>query len=93
MKTVFEKNYIYFIDENGKKAAWINYEEVKPGVVNLLHTVVDANFQGQGLAGRITRELADTLRKQGKKAILTCSYSKDWFPKHPEFNDILYKNN
>jgi len=91
MKTIFEKDYIYYIDDQGKKAAWINYVEVEPGVVDILHTIVDKAYQGHGMAGDITRELAETLRQQGKKAILTCPYAKAWFPKHPEYNDILYK--
>ena len=36
---------------------------------------------------RICRELQS--RREGKKAILTCSYAIRWFRMHPEYQDLL----
>ncbi|WP_191017213.1 GNAT family N-acetyltransferase [Treponema zioleckii] len=84
-----EKNKAWIEDENGRQVAVLDFPEVKPGVVNLVHTEVLPEMNGQGLAGKITEFVANELRKQGLKAELTCSYSIRWFSKHPEYNDIL----
>ena len=84
-----EDNKTWIEDDNGKQIAILEYPEVKPDLVNLVHTEVAPEMKGQGLAGKITEYVANELRKQGIKAELTCSYSIRWFSKHPEYNDIL----
>ena len=84
-----ENNKTWIEDDNGKQIAILEYPEVKPGLVNIVHTEVVPEMNGQGLAGKITEYVAKELRKQGIKAELTCSYSIKWFSKHSEYNDIL----
>ncbi len=55
-------------DETGKRIAVLDYPEVKPGVVNLVHTEVDPSMSGQGIAGKITEHVANLLREDGRKA-------------------------
>ena len=76
-------------DDEGRQIALLKHPEVRPGVVNFSHTEVDNSLQGQGIAGKITRFAADSLREQGRKAVLTCSYSIRWFSRHPEYADVL----
>ena len=75
--------------ENGEKLALIDYPEIRPGVVNIVHTEVGPNLEGQGIAGKMTQAAAEQLRSEGRKAVLTCSYAVKWFAKHPEYADIL----
>ena len=84
-----ENNKTWIEDDKGKQIAILEYPEVKPGLVNIVHTEVVQKMNGQGLAGKITEYVANELRKQGIKAELTCSYSIKWFSKHSEYNDIL----
>ena len=84
-----DKNKTWLEDENGKQLALLEYPEVRPGVVNLVHTEVDPSMGGQGIAGKITEFVAQKLRGEGVKAELSCSYSIRWFSKHPEYADIL----
>ena len=76
-------------DDNGKQIALLDHPEVRPGVVNIVHTEVDPSLGGQGIAGKITQAVAEELRKKGLKAELTCSYAIRWFVKHPEYADVL----
>ena len=76
-------------DKNGKQIALLDHPEVRPGVVNLMHTEVDPSLGGQGIAGKITQFVADSLREKGLTAELSCSYSIRWFSKHPEYADVL----
>ena len=84
-----ENNKTWIEDDKGKQIAILEYPEVKPGLVNIVHTEVIPEMNGQGLAGKITEYVANELRKQGIKAELTCSYSIRRFSKHSEYNDIL----
>ena len=84
-----DKNRTWLEDENGRQIALLDHPEVRPGVVNLAPTEVDPSLGGQGIAGKITQAVADSLRDQGLKAELSCSYSIKWFAKHPEYADVL----
>ena len=84
-----DKSKTWLEDENGKQIAVLDHPEVRPCVVNLVHTEVDPSLGGQGIAGRITQTVADSLREKGLKAELTCSYSIRWFARHPECADVL----
>ena len=84
-----DRDKTWLEDENGKQIALLDHPEVRPGVVNLVHTEVDPSMNGQGIAGKMTEFVADKLRSEGIKAELSCSYSIRWFSKHPEYSDIL----
>ena len=84
-----DKNRTWLEDENGRQIALLDHPEVRPGVVNLMHTEVDPSLGGQGIAGKITQAGVDDLREKGLKAELSCSYSIKWFSKHPEYADVL----
>ena len=84
MEFKFDEAKTWLEDENGKQVAVLDHPEVRPGVVNLVHTEVDPSLGGQGIAGKITQAVADSLREKGLKAELSCSYSIKWFAKHPE---------
>ena len=73
-----DKSKTWLEDDNGKQIALLDHPEVRPGVVNIVHTEVE-----------ITQAVAEELRKKGLKAELTCSYAIRWFAKHPEYADVL----
>ena len=80
---------IWIEDNTGKKIAYIEFPEFEPGKVEVTHTVVDESLRGQGIAGKLTKQMAQKLIKEGKKAELTCSYSVKWFAAHKEFGEAL----
>ena len=84
-----DKSKTWLEDDKGKQIALQDHPEVRPGVVNIVHTEVDRSLGGQGIAGKITQAVAEELRKKGLKAELTCSYAIRWFAKHPEYADVL----
>lgn len=84
-----EKNRIRMEDENGRQIGELDFPEMKPGIVNILHTGVRSEFGGHGLAGKMTQALAEQLRAENRKAVLTCSYAIKWFSEHPEYADVL----
>lgn len=84
-----EAGRIYLADAQGKTIAEVLFPDAGAGRVNVTHTFVDDSLRGQGVAGQLMEALAAELRREGKKAELSCSYAAGWFPKHPGYEDIL----
>ena len=77
-----------YAEKDGELIAEITFPE-EDGVAVIDHTFVDDSLRGQGVAGQLLRAVADTLRKEGRKAKPTCSYAIHWFEMHPEEQDLL----
>jgi predicted GNAT family acetyltransferase len=92
MEYIVSKNMIYLINEDKKRVAYVTYPFLKEGVVDIQHTFVDESLRGQGIAGQLLDRLVAELRKDGRKAHLTCPYAKGYFEKHPEARDVLESN-
>jgi predicted GNAT family acetyltransferase len=89
MDFIHESNRIYKKDMDGKVVAEVTFPSAGNDVVNINHTFVDGSLRGQGIAGKLMEETADQLRKEGKKAVLTCSYAISWFEKNEQYKDLL----
>lgn len=88
MKFSQQPGRIFVRDENGKLLAEVTFPE-REGVAVINHTFVDDSLRGQGVAGQLLQAVADTLRREGRKARPTCSYAVHWFATHPEEQDLL----
>ena len=84
-----EENRIFLESETGEILAYVEFPALREGVVDVAHTVVSPVLQGQGIAGKLMEKLTETLREDGRKAVLSCSYAVRWFEKHPECRDVL----
>lgn len=82
---------IFAQDETGKLVAEITFPTVAEGVADIDHTFVDESLRGQGVASQLVRAAAAELRAQGKRAKTSCWYAAQWFEKHPQEQDLLYK--
>lgn len=69
--------------------AEVTFPDIDQNTVNINHTFVDDSLRGQGIAGKMMEEVAEKLRSEKKKAVLTCSYAIRWFESHPEYQDII----
>lgn len=86
----YEKGRIYFENEAGELMAEATYETMLNGELNIDHTYVNPSLRGQGVADKMMVAVADYLRKEGKKAMATCSYANIWFKKNEEcYGDII----
>lgn len=57
--------------------------------VEMPHTVIDEEYSGQGLAGRLVGEALDDLRAQGRTVKPTCSYVRKFIDEHPQYADLV----
>ena len=51
------------------------------------HTVVFDQFEGQGLAGILTRTALGTSVQAGHRIVAVCPYVKKWLTTHHDFDD------
>lgn len=89
MELFKEKERIYVVGDDGKLLAEVTFPDHGGNTAVIDHTFVDESLRGQGMASKLLRKAADSIRKQGKKAKPVCSYAVAWFEKHPEEKDLL----
>jgi len=67
------------------------YTRVREGddALEMPHTVVEDEFEGQGLASQLVRGALDDIRAQGRKVHPTCPYITSWIEKHPDYRDLV----
>lgn len=87
-----EDNRIFLLDEEGKVIAEVTFPALKDDVVNIESTFVDSSLRGQGIASKLMMELAKKLRAENKKALISCPYAVQWFDRHEEYKDVVYKS-
>ena len=74
IKFLKEENRAVIYDEN-KEIGECNYIE-NENTWNIVHTVVDTNYQGQGLARKLVECIIENSKKYNKTLIADCSYAK-----------------
>jgi predicted GNAT family acetyltransferase len=53
-------------------------------VMTIVHTEVDPDLEGQGVAGRLVQAALDHARAEGLKVHPACSYADAYMQRHPE---------
>ncbi len=90
MNYIHSQNQIALYNTENKLIAEVTFPSIDENTVDVNHTFVDDSLRGQGIANQLMLELVDELRKQKKKAVLTCSYAIHWFEKNSrDYKDIL----
>lgn len=80
-----ENKIIYEI--NGEEIGVVEYEIINEKTIDIYHTYVNPDYQGQHIAANLMEELFKKLKKENKKATASCSYAKHWMEKHPEYSE------
>lgn len=89
MEFIREENAYRKYDEKGNMIAEITFPDVDKTTWEITHTFVDKSLAGQGIAAKLTEQVCDAARKEGKKLTLSCSYAKKWFEKNESQKDLL----
>ena len=59
-------------------------------LVVFTHTVVDPQYEGQGVGGRLVRAALDDVRAKGLHIVPLCPFVKTWIGSHPDYADLVY---
>lgn len=74
----------------GGEVAYVEYEPTATrGVWLLTHTIVPAQFEGQGIAGELVEATLEAFRKRGERIIPECLYIVRYLQRHPEWQTLL----
>ncbi|NDJ10523.1 MAG: N-acetyltransferase [Acidobacteriia bacterium] len=58
-------------------------------LMEIFHTEVPSDYQGQGLAGKLATAALAWARENKYKVLATCSYVHAFMAKRPEYQDLL----
>jgi len=72
----------------GKKIAKIDYAQSN-GRLNLLHTEVPIEDQGQGIASDLAKAALDYARGENLQVVPTCPFVSTYIKRHPEYLEIV----
>ena len=78
----------YVITADGTTAGEIVYG-VRQGRRILLHTGVDPELQGRGIAGAAVAALLDRSRQLGELVVPLCRFVAAYIARHPEYDDLV----
>lgn len=93
MNWIDEPGRIYSVDEINTCIAEATYVFLDKNTVDITHTYVDPALRGQGVAGEMMETVAQHLRRDGLKAVASCSYANAWLNKHREsYSDVISEN-
>ena len=69
-------------------AGWITYGR-DGDVVDMQHTVVGDEYEGQGVGSALVRGALDQVREAGQKVRPTCPFVKSFIEDHQEYADLV----
>ena len=78
----------YVLPLDGEEEAEVNVSR-SHDVLTIRRVFVPASHEGQGLAARLMKHVADDVRAQGMKAVPVCSYADVWFHRNKDQQDLL----
>ncbi len=79
----------FLAEENGRRMGHLTYEWDSPTRFAILHTVVEKEFQGHGVAKALVNAAVDFARENGFKILSICPYSENLLQRDSSFKDIL----
>ena len=87
-----EPGRIFALGEDGKLLAEITFPTGEDGVAYIgVKYLPMERLSMEPSASQLVRAAAAELRAQGKRAKTSCWYAAQWFEKHPQEQDLLYK--
>ena len=81
-----EERYELWVENRlgGSIAYW-----AESGTITLIHTEVDAAFEGKGLAALLVRGALEDIRARGLRLVPACSFVRSYLRRHPEFLELV----
>jgi len=73
---------------DGEVIGTIVYEHSGPRTV-FLHTIVEPEFRGRGIATTLVKTALDDLRAKGRPLSNYCNFVSEFIADHPDYADLL----
>lgn len=78
----------YEIQLDGEVAGYLRYR-LEPGRIALLHTVIESQFEGQGLGSVLVSGALDDARARELHVLPFCGFVNGYLKRHPEYVDLV----
>jgi len=78
----------YEITADGEIAGFINYH-LRGGAISLLHAEIEPRSRGNGLGGRLVRDMLDWARDRGLEVLPFCPFVRNWIAEHRDYADLV----
>lgn len=72
----------------GDKTAFVTYAE-SPKFITYFHTEVPPEFEGRGIAKKLTIHALEYARENDLKVNVLCPFTTAYVRRHPEYKDLL----
>ena len=75
---------------DGEVAGYAEYELSEDRIV-FTHTVVEEQYEGQGVGSALARTALDEVRANGDRDVVPqCRFIRSWIDKHPDYQDLVH---
>ncbi|HWI95680.1 MAG TPA: GNAT family N-acetyltransferase [Solirubrobacterales bacterium] len=78
----------YEIHSGGELAGFATYR-LKAGLIELVHTEIDEEFEGHGLGGRLIAFALNDARERGLAVLPFCPFVNDYIQRHRQFVELI----
>jgi predicted GNAT family acetyltransferase len=78
----------YEIRADGELAGFLQYR-LQPGLIELVHTEIDEEFEGRGLGSRLISFALDDARERGLAVLPFCPFVNDYMRRHPQYVSLV----
>ena len=76
------------IFDGEQRAGFAQYHRFRNEIA-FIHTEIDPEFEGRGLASALARAALDDARERGLEVLPFCPFIRGWITKHPEYVDLV----
>jgi predicted GNAT family acetyltransferase len=80
----------YEVRLDGELAGFLQYR-LRPGVIELVHTEVDEEFEGRGLGSQLISFALDDARERGLAVLPFCPFVNDYMQRHRQYVELVPK--
>jgi predicted GNAT family acetyltransferase len=84
-----ERSRRYEVYVGDRRAGEASYEDEPGGRRVLLHTLVEPEYEGRGLAARLAKAALGDARAAGLRVVPQCEYMDVYIRRHPEYADLV----
>lgn len=78
----------YEIRSDGALAGFVTYR-LKEGLIELVHTEIDEEFEGRGLGSQLITFALDDARERGLAVLPFCPFVNDYIQRHRQYADLV----
>ena len=78
----------YEILVDGSIAGFVQYN-MRGGRLILVHTEVNDEFEGRGLASQLVRGALDDARRRDLRIVPICPFVESFIERHPDYDDLV----